>query len=187
MRVSRTAAVLGAVLLLAVGCSFGGPGGKAPGTLAKIDGWREGMTVEDVPFAVLEIAFDVATAQALWDENVPDDLPRLEGDPASAGVYGDLADVDLTTHVVGLYSSGQSGSCPGWVRDVRTDGDGSVNVTTAVDMQGGDGCSDDYNPFRVVLALDRDDVPAQDALDARGTVDGRGVLEVLVTEYRPTT
>lgn len=184
----RTLPVLGAVLLLAAGCSSGSGSAGSDGTLAKIDGWREGMTHEDVGFAALELAYDSAAARALWDENVPDDLPRLEGDPLEAGVYGDLDDIDFAEQVVGLYSSGQSGSCPGWVDDIETGDDGTVALTRAQDLQGGDGCTDDYNAFRVVLAIDRADVPAQDALgSARGTVaDGPVVLDLTLAEYPST-
>lgn len=182
----RLLPVLGAVLALAAGCSSGTGSVGADGTLAKLDGWRDGMTHDDVGFAVLELAYDDATARTLWDENVPDGLPQAEGNPLGAGVYGDLADVDFTEQVVGLYSSGQSGSCPAWVGDVTTDSDGVVTVTRAEDLQGGDGCTDDYNPFRVVIVIDRADVPSQDALgSARGTVDGNDVLGLDLAEYSP--
>src|SRR5699024_12182889 len=104
-------------------------------------------------------------------------------DPLEQGVYGDLADVDLDRQVVGLVSTGQSGSCPGWVDGVQRR-DGTVDVTLAEDLLGGDGCNDDYNAYRVVIAIDRADVPPRDALTGDpGRVDGREVLEVAVGEY----
>src|SRR5690625_239637 len=109
MRTIRAVLAWTAVLMLA-GCSW--PPGSSVETLAKVDGWRGGYEAAE-PFAVLELAYDDTTARTLWRENVPDGLPDRDGDPLEQGVYGDLADVDLDRQVVGLVSTGQSGSCPG--------------------------------------------------------------------------
>jgi len=120
----------------------------------------------------------------MWDENVDDDRAASSGAPVEPGVYGDLDDVDLSRQVVGLYSSGQSGSCPGWLRSVRTDDEGTVVITTTQDLQGGDGCTDDYRAYRVLVAIDRADVPSADAVEAaRVVVDGNERLSTLVGTY----
>jgi hypothetical protein len=98
---------------------------------------------------------------------VPGDLPTASGDPTGAWVYGVPDDVDLADHVLGLWSSGQSGSCPGWLASVATD-DETVRLLEAQDLQGGNGCTDDYNPYSQVVILDRDQVPTQDALPVDG-------------------
>lgn len=164
------ATVLGVVLLLA-GCSAGPLGGSVE-TLAKLDGWGDGPGY-DGPFAVLEIAYDDGTAAMLWEDNFG------AGQAAGDG----LAQVDLSRQVVALYSSGESGSCPESVHDVGFNG-GTVDITRAVDTGGGDGCTDDYNPYRVIIAIDRADVPTRDELaGTEGTVDGNPALKVLVGEY----
>lgn len=178
----RTASAFAAGLVALAGCAAPESAGSAA-VLAKADGWRASATPGD-SFAVLEVAYDRATAEALWDENVGADLPARDGAPLEPGVYGDLTDVDLDEQVLALYSSGQSGSCPGWVEDVSTSGDGTVEVSTVQDLRGGDGCTDDYNPYRVVLALDREDVPSADALGtARLLIDDTPVLRARVVPY----
>ena len=185
MQVSRSGPAVGVVaLLLLAGCasSTGPSNGGTPTTtgpttdspddasvvtLAKADGWRHGLDSTSIPgeagFAVLELAYDDAAATALWNAAVPDDLPTATGDPTDGGLYGSLDDVDLTQQVLGLWSSGQSGSCPGWLTSMTTDGD-SVQLVQAEDLQGGSGCDDSYNPYSQVVLLDRDQVPTQDAL-----------------------
>lgn len=178
----RTVPVLAAALVALAGCAAPESAGSVD-VLAKADGWRAGTTPGD-RFAVLEVAYDRAAAEALWDENVDADLPARDGNPLEPGVYGNLADVDLDEQVLALYSSGQSGSCPGWVGDVSTGADGTVEVSTVQDLRGGDGCTDDYNAYRVVLALDREDVPSADALGtARLLVDDTPVLRTRVAPY----
>lgn len=181
MRGTRETITLLVGLLLVTGCSWPALAPSAE-TLAKVEGWRPSL--QEDAFAVLEIAYDDAAARAMWEDNVPAGLPERDGNPLEAGVYGDLADVDFTQQVVVLYSSGQSGSCPGWVEAVDHRDDGTVDVTRAEDLRGGEGCTDDYNPFRVVVVVDHDDVPAQaDLPDVTGTVDGREVLTLVVGEY----
>jgi len=170
MKVVGRAALLSVVLLLA-GCSAG-PVGASVETLAKLDGWRDGPGY-DGPFAVLEIAHDDGTAATLWEDNL------------GAGAARDgLAEVDFSRQVVALYSSGESGSCPESVRDVDLGDDGTLDIMRAVDMKGGNACTGDYNPYRVVIAIDRADVPTRDQLaGTEGTVDGNPALEVRVGEY----
>lgn len=137
----------------------------------------------DSPFAVLEFAYDEETARAMWEDNVADDLSAMEGKPLSPGVYGDLADVDLAEQVLGLYSSGQAGSCPEWVQDISTE-DGTVAISTVEDLQGGDGCTEDYNPYRVLIAIDQHDRPRQDELGSADVIiDEDANLSVTVGEY----
>lgn len=181
MRGLRVSGALVGVLLVAVGCSSGGAG--AGGTLAKLDGWREGGTPGE-PYAMLELAYDEQSARAMWDENVGDDLPTRSGLPVEPGRYGDLGDVDLATQVLAVYSSGQGGGCPRWLGDVRTDDERTVAITTVTDMQGGNGCNDDYNAYRVLVAIDRNDLPPRDAIGgARLVVDGDERLGAVIGTY----
>jgi hypothetical protein len=145
--------------------------GAAVVTLAKADGWRQGLDATSIPgdagFAVLELAYDDEAATALWDAAVPTGLPAASGDPDDAGLYGALDDVDLADHVVGLWSSGQSGSCPGQLASAEADG-GTVRLVEVQDLQGGNGCTDDYRPYSQVVVLNRYQVPPQDALPVDG-------------------
>ena len=177
-----TALVAAATVLAAGGFGLSLRSDGSVTTLAKADGWRHGFQPSDAAFGVLEVAYDAATAQALWDSSVTARLPTREGDPAQEGVYGDLADVDFTEEVVALWSSGESGSCPGWVSDVTTRAGGDVVVTRAEDLQGGNGCTADYNPYRTVIVIDRENLPEASAL-GRGIVDGSAPLSALVVEY----
>lgn len=129
-------------------------------TLATVEGWRDGL--EPSQGALLEIAHDEEAAARLVDENVPAGLDAgPDGEPWQDGRHGDLADVDLSTHVVAVYSAGRSGSCPEWVADVSTGGEG-VTVGTEVPSRGA--CTDDFNPYRTVLAIERDLLPSVDQL-----------------------
>lgn len=152
-------------------------------TLAKVDGWRQGLDPASMPgeagFAMLELAYDKADAEALWDAAVPDDHPAASGAPTGVGIYGDVADVDLADRVVGLWSSGQSGSCPGWLGAVQVDEE-TVKLVDVADLQGGDGCTDDYNPYSQVVVLDRDQVPPREALPVEGQL-----TSAIVTDGTP--
>lgn len=131
-------------------------------TLATVDGWRDGLEVPSG--ALLEIAFDDEAAQRLVTDNVPADLAAgPDGEPWVDGGHHDLADVDLATHVVAVYSAGRSGSCPEWVADVAG-GDAGVAVTTEVPTRGA--CTDDFNPYRTVIVIDRDRLPTAEDLPA---------------------
>ncbi len=131
-------------------------------TLATVGGWRDGLEVEQG--ARLEIAHDEPTAQRLFDDNVPTDLGVAPTDePWEDGRHGELADIDLDTHVVAVWSAGRSGSCPEWVNEVTTADDGVV-ISTAVPTAGG--CTDDFNPYRTIIAVERDRLPTADQLPA---------------------
>ena len=143
-----------------------------PVAVARLGGSADGSVVGTAPadaFGVLEVAYDDATVRALWDAVVPPGLPARSGDPHEPGLYGDLADVDLDEQAVVLWSSGESGSCPSWFGGVRTEDD-VVRVTTAGE---GGTCTADYQPYQVLVAVDRDDVPPPDELpSARGAFGG---------------
>lgn len=184
VRWSSTALTTTAVLLTTAACgALPGLGGSDDlRTLAKVDGWREGFAAPPDAFAVLEVALDAETAQRMWDENIPAELPEEDGEPRDPGRYGDLADVDLDPSAVALWSGGESGSCPGWVSDVALE-DGVVVVTQDADAPRG--CSDDYRPFRVLVVVDRSDLPEASALaTTQGrTSDTRTPLRVRVAAY----
>lgn len=142
-------------------------------TLAKASGWREALTEEHGgAFAVLEVAYDREAAEAAWRDNVPDDLePRDDELPAAPGVYGDLDRIDFDRQVVVVWSSGESGSCPGWLGSIDS-ADGTIHVERDAT---GEECMGDYNPYRLVLAVDRDRLPSADELPAsrlEGVPDG---------------
>lgn len=128
-------------------------------TLARLEGHdvAEGRLTSDL----LEIAYDEATAERLWQEQVDGDLADASGAPDAPGRYGGLADVDLDTHVLALWSSGASGSCPSWLSDVTSTDDG---VIVALAGSGGEICTGDDRPYLQVVAVPRDAVPTEDAL-----------------------
>ncbi|QBI21303.1 hypothetical protein ER308_18155 [Egibacter rhizosphaerae] len=142
------------------------PEGPAPDgpvrPLAKVEGWRDGLDPHADPFALLEVAWDRETAETAWANNVPDDLEAGAPDEGEPGRYDDLDAVDFDDEALLVWSSGESGSCPGWLADVATDGDGDLEVTR--DSFGAGACTDDYNPYRMVLAVDRDRLPDPEAL-----------------------
>ncbi|WP_146211103.1 hypothetical protein [Quadrisphaera granulorum] len=155
-------------LLAVTGCG-GSPGGAAGGvqTLAKVDGHRAEMAMPPNTFAVLEVAYDADTAQRMWQDNVPADLPTQDGEPRDAGRYGDLSDVDFSREAVAVWSSGESGSCPARVSDVELDS-GYLVVTEDDDSDIGGACTADYNSYRVLVVVDRADLPEPDALATTG-------------------
>jgi len=128
-------------------------------TLAKVEGWRPGLVTPPDVFSALEIAYDADTAQRMWQENVPVDLAHRRGDPLQFGVYGELGSVDFTDYVVALWSSGQSGSCPGWASAIRSSAGGDLVVEEDVETGGNDVCSDDRRVYRTLIVAARDQVP----------------------------
>ncbi|MGY1856726.1 hypothetical protein [Modestobacter sp. SYSU DS0290] len=159
------------------------PAADGVATLVKADGWSPSLDRGDFGgyHTVLEIAHDEATAAAAWATVVPDDLPSAGGEPREPGRYGALEDVDFAEQVLVVLSGGQSGVCPGWLGDVSV-ADGEVNLEERRHVPG-NGCTEEYAPYRLVLAVDRDSVPAADALPTeRVLVDGRD-LPALVTSY----
>lgn len=153
--------------------------------LAKAEGWRQNLGTGPPPFAIVEIAFDEETAHRMWEDNVPQDLRERAGDPERPGLYGDLDGVDFDTEVVVVWSSGESSSCPGWLAAIQTDAAGTVRVERD-DTSGMFGaCTEDYNPYRMILAVDRERLPAPDMLpsaDVTGVPDAPGAGG-LVTAY----
>lgn len=148
------------------------PPGEGIETLAKATDWRDGLAEELGQFGVFEVAYDLETAEAAWRDNVPDDLePRDDELPADPGVYGELDEVDFDQQAVVVWSSGESGSCPEWLSDIDH-ADGSIVVERE---RSGGMCTDDYNPYRVVLAVDRERLPSADELPSArldGVPDG---------------
>lgn len=152
-----------------------GPPSEAIETLAKASGWREGLSEEHgSAFAVVEVAYDRDTGEAAWRDNVPDDLePRDDDLPAEPGAYGGLDEVDFDRQVVVVWSSGESGGCPGWLADIDST-DGTIRVQEGAVAQMA--CPSDYNPYRLVLAVDRDRLPTSDELPSaqlEGVPDGK--------------
>jgi hypothetical protein len=171
--------LLAVVLLFCAGCAAPpmspepDPGGQASVSpepdegvqvLAKADGWR--LSLVDF-YGVVEVAYDEVTAAQAWEENLPADLVRRSGDPELPGLYGDLADIDFDREALVVYSSGQSGTCPGSLTGVEVTEPGTVQLTTTfttatfTTVQGqriGD-CTADYRPYRLVLSIDRDRLP----------------------------
>lgn len=145
--------------------------------LVKAHGWRESLDRDWS--ALVEIAYDRATAATAWADNVPDDLPVADRDDAEPGVYASLADVDFAQQAVVVWSAGESGSCPQWLGDIRTD-DGGGTIHLNRDTAGGPVCTEDYTPYRMLVAVDRDRLPHPDRLP---TDDVDGVADTRVTTY----
>ena len=146
--------------------------------LAKADGWRTALEGRTDAFAILEIAWDPDTATQAWDDNVPADLEDAEPDGGTAGRYRELETVDFDEEALVVWTSGESGSCPGWLADVEAAGGGDVAVGR--DSASVGVCTDDYNPYRMVVAVDRRRLPEPDDLPGEiveGAPDG------VVTEY----
>lgn len=183
---------LAAVLLTTVvgACGEESPPGGGGGSdtaaiqpLAKADGWRDGLAESSFNlFGLVEVAYDRGTAELAWQENVPDGLPEQDGRPTEPGRYGNLESVDFGTHAVVVWSSGQSGSCPGWLADIRTNPDGAVELETDQD---GSTCTDDYNAYRMVYAVALDRLPEPEQLPVSTViVDGRsGGASSLIDAY----
>lgn len=155
--------------------------------LAKVEGHRDGrhlFTLSPPLHGVLEIAFDPEAARQAWGDNTSADLADQEGLPEEPGIYGDLTDVDFETHVIAVWSSGESSTCPGWVSGVEVDDEGSVDIALEDAGDPSHPCPGDYNPYRMLFAIERERVPSADELPTHDVV-GREHLEtdVLVAEY----
>ena len=188
MTSARPLLAAAALVMLTTGCSGLRSlvtDGVADGitVLAKADGWSPSLEGERFSgyFGVLEIAYDRDAARAAWDATVPAALPERSGDPREAGRYGSLDDVDLDDQLLVVFSGGQSGGCPGWLRDVSVEG-GTVHLEEGRYVPG-NGCPDDYNAYRVVLAVDRDELPAADALPTEDVLFDGDPLSGLVTTW----
>lgn len=155
------------------GCGTGFDTDPALEPLAKADGWRGELEPTATPFAVVEIAYDRETAEAAWHENVPGEVE--ERGSTGPGVFGDLDRVDFGEEAVIVWSSGESGSCPGWLADIDT-AQGRVVLERDRDKSRlSDACTADYRPYRMILAVDRERLPAADELpitDVEGVPDG---------------
>ena len=151
--------------------------------MAKAIDWRTELAralQHAPPFGVLEIAFDQATAEQAWRENVPSDSVARDGEPFEPGRYGSLDDVDFATQAVVVWSSGESGWCPEWLSDVATERK-RVRLTVTAN---GDSCTDAYNHYRMVLAVDRSKLPVRRNLPTiRVTVPGSQATGYAVTAY----
>lgn len=150
--------------------SFSVPG-VAPGltedgvvVLAKVDGWRPMLSGADQLGPLVEIAYDRASAEAAWRENVPEGLTAGGEVPEAAGIYGLLDAVDFDRQALVVWSSGESSSCPAWLADIRTGPAGDVTVeerdTTWLEPDEMIFCTMDYRQYRMLLAVDLDRLPA---------------------------
>lgn len=178
------AVVLGASLS---GCSLWRPGpapiDDAITVLARLEGWEQRLSTDQTVPAdlIVELAYDQSTARVAWDESAPDRLPERSGEPRQEGRYGSLDDLDLDRQALVVYSSGQSGSCPGWPVDLSLDG--RVLVVEETEYVEGDGCNESFSPYRVLLAVDRDVLPAADDLPLDTARTGDREFDALVTTY----
>lgn len=155
--------VMTALVLAACGGDVGssGPDDGPVTVLARADGWRAGIE-PSVGFMLLEVAMDEGTALQAWADNVPNELPAADGDPPTEpGAFRSLDDVDFDMQAVVVVSSGGSSSCPPWVRDIRILDD---RVEVSLAREAAEACTDDLHPYRLVLAVDRDRLPAPEAL-----------------------
>lgn len=139
--------------------------------LGKADGWRPALATDaDATsyYAVVEIAYDAATARRAWAENAPTG-PVLTGPPARPGLYGRFEDVDLARQRIVVVSTGESGTCPAWVSGVAVRPGGIVEVTQG-SIDPAATCTADHRPYRTVLAVDVDRLPAPGDLTPPPTV-----------------
>ena len=147
-------------------------------TLAKLAGWGPAVPDDDLIWSVLEVAWDADAATELWRDHVDEGLPRVADDPpATVGVYGELGDVDWDRQAVAVWYAGESSSCPAYVADVSTDDD---EVAVGEHTANAGACRLDWNGYRAVLVVDRDHLPAPDALPIETTEGSaeEGVLAV---------
>lgn len=163
--------LLFAGLLLLAGCGDGQATGGVE-VLAKTGIGREEADgpLGDPMEAGLRVAVGRAAADTLWDALEADELDAAS-DPAERGRHGQLGDVDFDTQAVVLWRGGESGSCPERLDGLATQDDGVVEVTLSrslLDVA----CTDDYRPYAVLAAVDRQALP--EALPARGRALGPG-------------
>ena len=167
-RAARSVLIGVALAISACGTPTDAPAGaggadRSVEVLAKAEGWRAGLAdAAGQPHMLLEVAADAELAQQAWDDNVPDSLVEADGEPDQPGIYADLDVVDLDEQVVVVLSSGESSTCPVWVDDLSAI-DERIEVMLASAADADQGCTDDYQPYRLVLAVDRDRLPV-DAL-----------------------
>lgn len=167
-------------------------GGERAGVLiplVKVDGWSPTAVAafgDDQPFGVVEIAPDRQSAEDAWRELVSEDLARQSGEPREPGLYGSLEDVDFGSHAVVVWSSGESGACPGWIADIYV-GRATVHIETD-EHAPGNACSSDYNSYAMLVAVPRHQLPDPSLLPTADVlVDGRsGGLESVVDVYPAT-
>ncbi len=143
--------------------------------LAKVQGWRDDLA-DDIasPFALVEIAYDQQGAEQAWADNVPGDLQPAHGNEGGHGLYGGLDELDIDEQALLVWSSGESGSCPGWLDEIDIADDGTVRLQRG--QAGAGACTDDYNPYRMILAVDRQRLPEAAELpttNVTGVPDGR--------------
>ena len=178
-----------ALLLGTTGSSWSPFGGSDPiddgiTVLAKAEGWSPSLETEGESFgdyfAVVEIAYDAETAATAWAATVPAGLEERSGQPREPGRYGAPDAVDFDEQVLVVYSSGESGACPGWLSDIAVE-HGDVLLERGQHVPG-NGCTDDYNAYRLLLAVDREKVPAAEELPTeRVVVDGRELRGLVAT------
>lgn len=131
----------------------------------------------------LAVAEDRTSAERLFADQVPDDLPPGDGHPSSDGLHAGLDTVDWDHEVVAVYATDRGG-CPEWINDLAFDGE-VVEIQSASPSVGA--CPDILIQFRAVLAIDRDCLPSLEELPVR-TVDRFGNSgEVVVYPTRETS
>lgn len=156
--------------------------------LVKDDGWAPSATAafeQDRPFGVAEIILDRDAAEAAWRELGAHTMEPRSGEPRDAGVYGALDDVDFDSHAVVVWSSGQSGSCPGWLAGIEA-ADDVVEIQTD-EYSPDSGCTDDYNPYAMLVAVPRSRLPEVSLLPMEAIVDGRSHGLQSVIDMYPAT
>ncbi len=91
-------------------------------------------------------------------------LPRQDGEPLQTGRYADFeGSSDLAPgEVLVLWYSGQSGSCPSYLHGLRVTAEGDVDVQQS--DRGRRACTDDYNPYRQLVVVSEEAVPAPSEL-----------------------
>lgn len=128
----------------------------AVAVLLKENDWREDpprSLVEEEYMRLLEIAYDAETGQRLWDDNGPQSSPGDDTDGSDLPY-----DIDYSHQALVVWSSGESGSCPETLEGIITDESGAVTVELT-QPEPHASCTEDFNRYRVVAAVNLDSVP----------------------------
>ena len=152
MRRLWTRAALASVVLALVAC--GGDevpsvdGGPTSGDALDEDRWR---IVADGSGGPPDAYHEAATVAV-----EPDDLAEQWEAYGAEGSPDDLADGEVAI----LLGFGESGTCPAEIHGIRVDVEtGEVIVDRRIDVGPGQGCTDDYNPRTIVIAVDAEALP----------------------------
>lgn len=146
----------GVASLLLSGCGNSGSavrsGPPEVRTIAREDGPPPPGRFAAEPFSQLRLVPDDGIDAVLSEY---EQLPVRDGLPVERGVYGSAEDIQ-SSEVLAVWYSGDSGSCPSFLRGLRvTTDEADIDVAAT----GGDECTADYNSYQQLVVLNRVDLP----------------------------